>query len=125
VSDPSAAAAAWNTWIVAHDHDIRERLVRGDEDTIVNWLMFGTTFTTRPRVLDAAPSDAAALLIGRAGDLVAALAAPGRDERRLFAKAFYERRGYRVDTAETRTRLRDHLLQEGHPSRRRARGICV
>jgi hypothetical protein len=74
--------------------------------------MFGTTFTTRPRVLDAAPADAADLLIGRAGNLVGALAAPGRDERRLFAKAFYERRGYRVDTAEGRTRLRDHLLQE-------------
>src|ERR1044071_4775904 len=81
VADASVAPAAWNAWIAARDRDIRERLVLGDEDTIVNWLMFGTTFTTRPRVLDAAPADAADLLIGRAGDLVGALAAPGRDEQ--------------------------------------------
>src|SRR5678815_2761650 len=31
---------AWPAWIARHDRDIRERLLRGDEDTIVNWLLF-------------------------------------------------------------------------------------
>ena len=40
---------AWPDWVTGHDRDIRERLMRGDEDTIVNWLLFGTSFTQQPR----------------------------------------------------------------------------
>lgn len=110
-SDDHAAATVWSTWIASHDRETRDRLDRGDEDTIVNWLMFGTSFTTRPRAGEAAPAQTADLMIGRADDLVAALAAPGRDERRLFAKAFYEHRGYHVDNAVERARLRDHVIE--------------
>src|ERR1041384_7498595 len=41
----------WSNWIVAHDAEIRSRLLRGDEDTIVNWLLFGTSFTRQPMAL--------------------------------------------------------------------------
>ena len=52
--------AAWPAWIERHDREIRARLERGDEDTIVNWLLFGTSFTSRPRaVLGAVESGAA------------------------------------------------------------------
>ena len=34
--------AQWPDWIARHDRNIRARLEQGDEDTIVNWLLFGT-----------------------------------------------------------------------------------
>ena len=44
--------AMWPGWVSRHDADIRARLDRGDEDSIINLLLFGVTFTTRPRVTD-------------------------------------------------------------------------
>ena len=44
---------AWASWIEQHDGAIRARLAQGDQDTILNWLMFGTTFTAQPRALAA------------------------------------------------------------------------
>ena len=37
-------------WVERQDRAIRSRLQRGDEETIVNWLLFGTTFTKLSRV---------------------------------------------------------------------------
>jgi SAM-dependent methyltransferase len=113
--------AAWPGWIAAHDRDVRARLDRGDEDTLVNWMLFGTSFTSRPRaVLGAVESGAAGdqevlrrtieLIQGRLDDLVKALAAPGTDERRLFARALLQRKGLRFATAADREAVRDHLL---------------
>src|SRR5262245_21084778 len=36
----------WPRWLSARDRAIRERVAEGDEDSIVNFLFFGTTFTT-------------------------------------------------------------------------------
>ena len=114
--------AAWPGWIAAHDRDVRARLDQGDEDTIVNWMLFGTSFTSRPRaVLGVVESGAAGdqelvlrrtieLIQGRLDDLVKALAAPGTDERRLFARALLQRRGLRFATAADRDAVREHLL---------------
>ena len=44
-SDLSVRRNAWPSWVVEHDRDIRGRLLRGDEDTLVNWLLFGTSFS--------------------------------------------------------------------------------
>ena len=119
---PAQLEAGWPGWIAAHDRDVRERLDRGDEDTIVNWMLFGTSFTSRPRaVLGAVESGAARdqelvlrrtieLIQGRLDDLVRALAAPGTDERRRFARSFLERKGLRFATAADRQAVRDHLL---------------
>src|SRR3954469_13987049 len=38
----------WAAWVTRHDREIRARLDRGDEDSIVNLLLFGTTFTALP-----------------------------------------------------------------------------
>jgi hypothetical protein len=114
--------AAWPGWIAAHDRDVRARLDRGDEDTLVNWMLFGTSFTPRPRaVLGAVESGAAGdqelvlrrtieLIQGRLDDLVKALATPGTDERRLFARALLQRRGLRFASAADREAVRDYLL---------------
>src|SRR5688572_33273753 len=48
---PAQLEAAWPGWIERHDRQIRARLEQGDEDTIVNWMLFGTSFTPRPRAV--------------------------------------------------------------------------
>ena len=114
--------AAWPRWVERHDRDVRARLEQGDEDTIVNWMLFGTSFTGRPRaVLGAVEAGAAGdqeqvlrrtieLIQGRLDDLLKALAAPGSDERRLFARALLQRRGLRFTTAADREAVREHLM---------------
>ena len=79
---------AWPGWVERHDREIRARLAQGDEDTIVNWMLFGTSFTSRPRaVLGAVEAGAGdpelvlrrtiELISARLDDLLQALAAPG------------------------------------------------
>src|SRR5262245_24637792 len=113
---------AWPGWIEGHDRDVRARLEQGDEDTIVNWMLFGTSFTSKPRaVLGAVEAGAAGdqeqvlrrtiqLIQGRLDDLLKALTAPGSDERRLFARALLQRKGLRFTTAADREAVREHLM---------------
>ena len=115
VPDASAAQRAWDAWVVRHDRTIRGRLQRGDEETIVNWLLFGTTFTKLPRVaLDAsgAPADEPrlrTLIAARTVDLANALAVPAQDERRIFTRSLLEGQGHAVTSAADRGRLVTHL----------------
>lgn len=105
--------AAWSAWAARHDRDIRTRLDRGDDDTIVNWLLLGSTFTTQPPlVLTGATSAQRAILDARLRDLIAALQSPGADERRLFARSVLARKGFALGTAAARERVADHLLAE-------------
>jgi hypothetical protein len=112
----------WDEWARRHDGEIRARVQAGDQETIVNWLLFGTTFTKRPRVpLDdladtsstrqrLTDAQIAALIGDRTGDLVTALASPGQDERRLFARDLFSRQGFSMATPAERVRLIEHLL---------------
>src|SRR5262245_38528418 len=104
---PQQLGAAWPGWIERHDRDVRARLEQGDEDTLINWMLFGTSFTARPRALvgevesgaagdrDAVVRRTMELISGRLDDLLHALAVPGTDERRRFARAFLQRKGFR------------------------------
>jgi hypothetical protein len=120
---PSAQIeATWPAWIERRDREIRARLEQGDEDTIVNWLLFGTSFTSKPRaVLGAVEAGTAGnrelvlqrtieLISARLDDLLQALAVPGADERRVFARALLQRQGLRFTTARDREAARDYLL---------------
>jgi len=119
---PEQMETAWPGWIERHDREVRGRLEQGDEDTIVNWMLFGTSFTSRPRALLGAVESGAAgdrelvlrrtmeLISARLDDLLAALAAPGNDERRLFARALLQRRGLRFATVPDRDAARKYLL---------------
>jgi len=119
---PAQMETAWPGWIERKDREVRARLDQGDEDTIVNWMLFGTSFTTRPRaVLGAVESGTAGdrelvvrrtieLISARLDDLLTALAAPGNDERRLFARALLQRKGLRFATAAEREAARTYLL---------------
>jgi SAM-dependent methyltransferase len=118
---PAQLERAWPGWLERHDREVRARLERGDEDTIVNWMLFGTSFTTQPRaVLGAVEAGAGGdpelvlrrtieLISARLDDLLQALANPGTDERRRFARAFLERQGLGFATAADRDEAREYL----------------
>jgi SAM-dependent methyltransferase len=111
------AAAGWPAWIARRDAEIRARLAAGDEDSLVNLWLYGTSFTKRPRATDAAIAklrgtpQAEALLIARLDDLVAAIASPGRNERLEFARQLLARKGINVATAEGRDRASEFLVK--------------
>src|SRR5215470_9243581 len=45
-----AGESVWNAWVGKRDAEIRARLAQGDADSVVNFLMFGTSFTDAPRL---------------------------------------------------------------------------
>ena len=49
-----ADRAAWPRWIQNHDREIRSRLLRGEEDTLANFVLYGFSFTNQPREATAA-----------------------------------------------------------------------
>ena len=44
----------WPAWVRERDRPVRERLVQGEEDAVVNLLFFGMSFTKMPRLTTAA-----------------------------------------------------------------------
>jgi SAM-dependent methyltransferase len=113
---PAALEAAWPGWIAQHDAAIRGRLAEGDEDSVVNLWLYGTSFTRRPRVTDqeaarlANPAAVEELLLQRLDNFVAALAAPGSNERLQFARDLLARKGIAVATPAGRQRARIYLV---------------
>lgn len=114
-SDPAARQKAWPDWLARHDRDIRKRLVRGDEDTIANWLLFGTSFTRQPRAFFDGPTTPEVLrrqIAQRTRDLISVLASADADERAVFARQFLLGEGYGFDSVEKQARLERHLYAE-------------
>jgi hypothetical protein len=111
----SELESGWVEWVSRRNREIRERLERGDEDSIVNFLLFGTTFTKLPRALNdsatvGGPGRAAEIVRGRTADLVAGIAAPGANERLLFVREIVERRGIDPATPSGREQARIYLV---------------
>ena len=114
-SDLSARRKAWPDWVVAHDRDIRRRLLRGDEDTIVNWLLFGTSFTRQPRAFFEVPATPESLpqrISKRTRRFDFGARSADRDERTVFARRLLLGQGYGFDTVEEQARLERHLYAE-------------
>lgn len=126
---PEAQAAAWSAWVAGHDAAVRARLMRGDEDSLVNFMLFGTSFTRQPRATEkylarmerkvenhstaaVAGNDASSsqIILARIDDLMRALAAPGGNERLLFLRRLVERQGYHPNAPADRARLKEYVL---------------
>lgn len=122
---PENLPAAWSKWIIRRDKEIRSRLVQGDEDSLVNFMLFGTSFTKQPRVTlnsisqlaakslqppTASQSETFKIISARAEDLAQALAAPGQNERLLFARRLVETKGLEVKSAAGRERVKQYLF---------------
>jgi len=96
---PTQLDAAWTAWVPRHDREIRARLEQGDEDSIVNLWLYGTSFTKRPRVTasDMARSGGGAtaeqIIQGRLDDLIDGVAVPGANDRLQFVRETLSRHG--------------------------------
>jgi hypothetical protein len=109
-------AAAWAKWVAERNQQIRARLEQGEGDTLTNFLLFGTSFTHKPRVtlamLDRAqakPESAldsesafGALVRARATDMVTGTSAQAPSERLRFAKSVIARNSASFATAAGR-----------------------
>jgi hypothetical protein len=126
----SADEAGWQVWLKARDADIRSRVAAGDEDSVVNLMLYGTRFTRQPRATGDLAASAAQdrldrVMAGRLADLVAAIEAPGADERLRFARQVVERHGIAVGpttrgaTRRYLTALRSRMLADNDRYRRR------
>jgi hypothetical protein len=114
-----ARESAFRGWALAQDADIRRRVARGDEDSLVNLWLFGTSFTDLPpaRPRDVAASGNGATLAqvseGRLVDLLTALASPGANERMRWAAEFFRGRAVNPATSSGAARVRDFLAAVG------------
>ena len=116
----------WQRWVASQRDAVARRLARGEEDSLANLLLFGTGFTTQPRLTTAFLADlerrwaagdrsAAGTLTRayqqRATDLIAALARPAPTERMRLAREMLERRGHLLGTVSGRARAQEVLLE--------------
>jgi hypothetical protein len=113
---PLELEGMWTRWVEARDSAIRERVAQGDEDSVINLLLFGTTFTKRPRPTEAQlrelatrPAVGLAALRPRVDDFIAAVASPGNDERLQLARTVIVRAGVDTATAAGTDRMRQYL----------------
>lgn len=127
-ANPRDISSIWANWVVRRDSEIRARLIQGDEDSIVNLLLFGTSFTRRPRITlrdlseigekiqpnSGTNSIEAKAFINaiqsRADDLIQAMTTPGKNERILFGRRLVMAKGHDFSTEDGRSRVRHYLL---------------
>jgi|SRR5271166_2960300 len=89
-------ATKWSAWVQLKDREVRDRLIRGEEDTLVNLLRFGVTFTKEPRIDDASlvrygqSSLVNSSVENRANDLIQAWRAPHPSEGLIEMRTFVE-----------------------------------
>jgi SAM-dependent methyltransferase len=89
----------WSQSIAKRDNDIRARVQQGDEGSLINLLLFGTSFTREPRItsrhieaMKQATGHASTenrinqILDARMNDLMRVLTEPRNEERLLFAR---------------------------------------
>jgi hypothetical protein len=111
---------AWLNWIKSRDAEIRSRLVRGDEDTMINFLLMGVSFTRHPRI----SRDEIALLQSsqdlnkklqiinpRLEDFIRSLKNPGNNRRLNFLRELVQSRGYEIDNSTKKESLKKYLWE--------------
>lgn len=113
------------SWVAEERQAHLRRLARGEEDALVNLLLFGTSFTREERMttrrlaeLDrqwrvgdrTARDRLLRTYRRRATDLMAAIGAPARGERFRLAAQWLRRAGHGVETAAARERSVEFLL---------------
>src|SRR5262249_13186228 len=94
---PDRLERAWPRWVKHRDIEIRERLARGDDDSVINLLLFGTSFTSAARLTNSELSSWATakgtdkereatskfrdMVQKRVTDFIDGLRAPAKEER--------------------------------------------
>jgi len=101
----NAGETAWNSWSRRQDSDIRARLEQGEVDSMIHLLLFGTSFTRKPRIEfeSLAQDTKSGLLRARVEDLVQGLRSPGDNERLAFLRNLVRRQGLNPDSDDGKT----------------------
>src|SRR5215467_12096777 len=112
-------SAAWNAWIRARDAEVRGRIDAGIEDSVSNLILYGTSFTSLPRVgsLELAASGSGELTsaaLARLHALAIALSAGAKNERVSFVRDFLHRKGIAGNAVEAsfRENLRRFVFEQ-------------
>ena len=114
-------AAKWSAWTQKADGEVRDRLNKGEEDTLTNLLRFGVTYTKEYRIDDeyllryGSSSLVNSFAENRADDLIRSLASPktwppNSSENMARMRAFLEQKGYSFQTQEQRKKIKKYLL---------------
>ena len=100
---PQARRLEWPGWARERDLEIRARLARGDEDSIVNLLLYGLSYTKEPRLTErevalglGARQD---VMARRIDDLVRGAIRTSSNERLVFVSEVMTRAGIDASTA--------------------------
>ena len=109
----------WPAWTAKRDADIRGRLARGDEDSLVYLWLYGTSFTKLPRATAEQiaalkdPAKGEALLIDRLEAFVAAIASPraARNERLQFVRVYLKSKDIDVAGEAGRVKALEYLVK--------------
>lgn len=90
----------WLAWARREDKAIRARLQQGDLDSMVNLLLYGTSFTKQPRISmqgeGIAQASKSGVLRARVDDLAAGLRSPRDNERLVFLQNLLRSQGIDV-----------------------------
>ena len=97
---------AWDAWIRTRDAEVRDRIDRGIEDSISNLILYGTSFTSLPRVesVEFAATESGELrpaTIARLHALMLGLASSAKNERVRFVRDFLARKGIGKDSEQS------------------------
>jgi len=103
----------WDAWNRKNDRAIRTRLETGDLDSLVNLLLFGTSFTGQPRIRieDMGAQARNGVLNARVADLVHGLAVPRGNERLAILRDLVLAKGVQFDSPEQRKQAGVFILQ--------------
>jgi hypothetical protein len=107
--------AGWIAWSRRQDSSIRARLQQGDLDSLVNLLLYGTSFTRQPRISmegeGIAEASRSGILRGRVDDLVAGLRSPGGNERLIFLQRLLNSQGLGLEAPDGPRKTGVFILQ--------------
>jgi len=92
----------WIAWAGREDKAIRGRLEQGDLDSMVNLLLFGTSFTKQPpiQVREMIEGSQNTVVQLRLRDFLAGLQAPANNDRLTFLRTLLRSKGMDVTTAD-------------------------
>jgi SAM-dependent methyltransferase len=100
----------WKAWAQQEDSVVRARLEQGMLDSMINLLLFGTSFTTQPRVITMHDFEDP-VVQARVTDLLEALRNPGNNERLIFLQNALRSRGIHPESSAGAETTKTFILE--------------
>src|SRR6266480_1045749 len=100
----------WKSWAQHEDDVVRARLEQGALDSMINLLLFGTSFTTQPRVITMRDFEDP-VVQARVTDLLEALRNSGNNERIIFLRNLLRSRGVDPNSSVGSEKTKNFVLE--------------